>query len=69
MALLDAVARLDDAGVLADSGLDPLGDALAGEAHLFVQQARSAVGHVAIGKPDAEDPRAKACVRERLPHG
>ena len=41
-------------------GLDPLGDALGREADLGVQQLRRAVGDVAVGQPDAEDPRRRA---------
>jgi AcrR family transcriptional regulator len=46
-----------DVGALGHRGLDPLGDPLAGEADLLVQERRRPVGHVAVGQPDAKDPR------------
>ena len=39
---------------------NPLGDAFAGVSDLLVQQGRLAVGHVAVGQPDAQDARQRA---------
>ena len=58
----------DDA---ADGGLDARGDRLAGEADLGVQERGLAVRDVAVGQPDAQDPRhvRPPLVRQRLPDG
>ena len=65
---------LDRAGDRARADAAPpsiaLGDRLAGEADLLVQQRGLAVGHVAVGQADAQDPRHRhAGVVERLPDG
>ena len=50
-------------------GLDALGDALGREADLVVQQRGRAVGDVAVGQADAQDPRREAAVAQALPDG
>src|ERR1700678_308045 len=54
---------------IGDGGEHALGDTLAGEADLLVQERGLAVRDVAVGESDAHDPRAgsQAGVVERLP--
>jgi hypothetical protein len=54
--------RRERAATLVHGGLDALGDPLGGEADLLVQERRRAVGDVAVGQADAQDPGSGAAL-------